>query len=152
MELNEKDTLYRVIAVNLLIFSLILIHKSLPLVSIAGGLGIILYLIVGAFLNSYQTFILFFGIKLTFDGLWFVKVPYLSDFNINLLVLIAVPLLLLIYFGSRAKQKSIQWFIQFAYIYLGWTILVTLLNGLSLNIGLIIRQSGLLFGLLIGSK
>ena len=47
--LSEKTVIYRVIAINAVIFMLIVTHGVSPFVTLAGGLGIILFLSIGAY-------------------------------------------------------------------------------------------------------
>jgi hypothetical protein len=120
--------------------------------AILGGFIIIFFLTVQATLNPIRAFFLFFGIKLTFDGLWFIQVPYLATLNMNFLVLITIPLLILVFFKGRIGRDAGRWPIYASILYLIWTFLGKILNDYNPNLNLVIRQAGMLFGMLMGMK
>ena len=64
---------WQAIKINILIFLLILMSPYLIALTFVGGLLIILYLTIKAIYAPVETFFLIFGIKLTFDAFWVVK-------------------------------------------------------------------------------
>lgn len=135
--------------INIVIFlSLLLSHKN-QLFPLSVGVLIIVYLIMLALSKPRKALFLFAGIKLTFDTLWYIELPFAKTLNINLLGLILVPLLISL-FNLKISNKSGISLVVMAFLYLLWTIMVRIFNGLTLDFEMIIRASSILFGLIIG--
>jgi O-antigen ligase len=152
LSLKQNKLVNQALIINVLIFVLILISSYTTLPAIIGGISIILYLSARALISPVKTFLLIFGIKLTFDALWFLKLPFPELETYRLLDLFLIPVFVLILLGPKLAKHGFRWPIWFSFIYLIWVILSMGLNGINPDIEIIIRQSGILIGLLIGLR
>lgn len=147
--MKVSKLLTQIIAMNVVIFLCVLVAPITQVPSIVGGLSIIIFLTLTALVKPRNALLLFIGIKLTFDAFWFLELPFPGLERIGLLGLIVFPFLVSLLGLKLIKQRSYILIIV-ASIYLLWTLFATILNGNLLNFELVIRQSGMLLGLLIG--
>lgn len=149
---QSRKIIQEIVFLNTSILFLIFTGFIQSQIALFGGLCIILYLTHISLSKPLRAFFIFFGIKLTFDGLWFIELPVRLPGNINLLVLIIIPLIILVFLGLKIPNKSVRWTLEFSFIYLSWVIIATLFNGNKPNINLLVRQSAIIFGFIIGLK
>ena len=138
--------------INVLIFVVILIAQYSAVPAAIGGLSIILYLSLTALTRPVKSFFLIFGIKLTFDALWFLKLPFSEFEKFKLLEFFIIPMILLIFVGPKLSRQSLRWPILSSLLYIVWVILAMIFNGYGIDYETLIRQSGIFLGLLIGLK
>ncbi len=141
-----------VIYLNLVIISLIAIGYKLPWIGFFGGLGIIFYLTQLSLGNPIKALLMYLGTKLTFDGLWYLQLTVMLPGHIHLQVLSIVPFLIIVFSTLSISRESVKWPLRLSSVYLAWVVLATAFNGRVPDVDLIIRQSGIFFGLLIGLK
>ncbi len=149
---KRTRVVWQAIIINILIFLLILMSPYLIALTFVGGLLIILYLTIKAIYAPVETFFLIFGIKLTFDAFWVVKLYLPGIEKFGLLELFFIPLLLVILWGPKLRRYGSLWPLWCALIYILWIIIARILNGYDFNIELFVRQSGILVGLLAGLR
>lgn len=135
---------------NILIIILVVATQYSDLITLFGGLLLIAYLSGKALLSPVKTFFLIFGIKLTFDTLWFMKLPGFEDYG--LLHLFLIPIFILLFFGPRTSAHGPRWPIWCAFIYLLWVSLTMVTNDVKFDPQLLFRQSGIIIGLLVGYR
>ena len=99
LSLKQNKLVNQALIINVLIFLLILISSYTALPAIIGGISIILYLSARALISPVKTFFLIFGIKLTFDALWMIKLPFPEFEKYRLMDLIIIPALVLFLMG-----------------------------------------------------
>lgn len=145
--------LKKVIILNAFVFALVLISVYSMLAAFTGGLLIIMYLFANSVRKPAEVFFIIFGIKLTFDALWQVKPLSLPSLgSVGLLELFFVPVLIIALIGPRMERDKVKWPLVLALVYLGWVALAMLVNGRGIDYEILVRQSGLFLGLLLGMK
>jgi hypothetical protein len=143
-----KPLITQAIALNFVIIGILIISKLSSLVALIMGALIILYLSMIGIKNPDRLFLLIFGIKFTFDTLWVVRY---EGMPIGLMELIFIPFGILIISGERIRSHPLRKIIHavLAYIML---VLIAMIVNQTFDLEIIIRQSGMLVGLLMGLK
>jgi len=149
---KHNQIMIETIIINVLIIVLVFISQYSFVPAAIGGFSIILYLTMTALTRPAKSFFLIFGIKLTFDALWFLKLPFPEYERFKLLELFMIPMIFLVFVGPKLSRQSLRWPIWCSLFYVLWVILAMLLNGNDLDLSLLIRQSGIFLGLFIGLK
>jgi hypothetical protein len=144
----------RICTINILIFLLVFVKTYSDDVATVGGLVIIGYVFLNALTNPKEAIYLFFGIKLTFDALWELKIFGLGFIGkIGLLELMILPVIYLTFFGKKMSRSLPKWPVGLIILYVTWVFCAMLFNDTSsVDVNLLIRQACLLFGLIIGLK
>jgi hypothetical protein len=150
--LQTSRIVREVISINILVLFVLFISKSSSSLAFLFGLCIIFYLSLISIIKPIKGFFIIFGVKLTFDALWFLKRDLSIFGNFGLLELFIIPICLLLLFGPKMNRRTVHWPLFFSAIYLIWTILVTILNGYNPEIELIVRQSCMFLGFFLGFK
>jgi hypothetical protein len=148
--LNQGRLIRQALMINILIFISIIASSYTNSIAIIGGLLIALYLSARSLISPVKAFFLLFGIKLTNDALWFIKIPGFEDYGI--LHLLLIPIIILVLLGSKMPRNTSRWPIWCAFIYILWVSLSMPMNGISLDFEIILRQAGILIGLLAGYR
>lgn len=148
---KHRKNIKRVMIINAAILISIILKPYSVMPAVMVGVLILFYLIMTAFMNPIKAFFIIFGIKLTFDAFWNIQIP-LSTFELGLLDIIFIPFLILMLVGPTIQRQTPRWPLYLTFFYLLWSILATMVNGYYPDIALIIRQSGIFFGLLFGLK
>ena len=145
---------FRAFAIDILILVLVLFKQYSELVAIIGGMIIIAYIFFKGLSNPKEAIFIFFGIKLTFDALWEVKLVEIAGIGkIGLLEFMIIPIIFFSLFGPRIKDQVPKWPLVIGILYLAWVFGTMLINVESyLDLNLLVRQACLLFGLLIGMR
>jgi len=152
LSIKQNRIISEAVIINIFILVLILISQYSTLTTVIGGLSIILYLSIAAVTRPIKSFFLIFGIKLTFDALWFIRLPIPQFEEFKLLEFSIIPMFVLILMGPQLSRQSPRWPIIYSLFYILWIILAMVLNGYGFDLELLIRQSGIFLGLLIGLK
>jgi len=149
---NEKGILKEAFIINIILMLLLFISVSSQIVAFVGGFFIITYFSITALSKPQKAFFLIFGTKLTFDTLWQVKFDETIDLEIKLLELFMIPVIMTSVIGLILKKTRVKLLIPAVVIYLLWIILAILFNEVPFDYKLLIRQSGILWGLLLGLR
>jgi hypothetical protein len=112
------------------------------------GAMMILYLCIIGMNNPGRLFFLIFGIKLTFDTLWVVRYQGLP---INLMELIFIPFGILVISGGRIGSQSLRNIVRAVGVYVILVLIAMVVNQ-TFDLEIVVRQSGMLVGLLMGLK
>lgn len=148
--LKQNRLIRQAFIINILIFSLVILANYNETVALMGCIVLVLYFSVKSFLSPIKTFFLIFGVKLTFDTLWFIKIPVYKSYGV--LHLLFIPVLILMIFGTKMPKNSPRWPILYAFVYLLWVSLSMISNGIDFDIEILLRQSGIFIGLLLGCR
>jgi hypothetical protein len=139
--------------INLFILVILFVNLYSAPAALAGSLLILLYLFATAIRNPSEAFFVMFGIKFTYDALWVVErftIPSIG--KIGLLHLFFVLILLVTVMGPRIRKPAPRWPVTLAAVYLLWVVAATTANSIGIDADGLIKQSSLLFGLLLGYK
>jgi hypothetical protein len=139
--------------INIFILVLLFINHYSGTAALAGGLLVLLFLFAMAVRNPFEAFFVMFGIKFTYDALWVVEnftIPFVGE--IGLLHLFFFLILLITLLGPSIRKPAPKWTVVLAGVYLLWVLAATVFNGIGINPDSLIKQSSLLFGLLLGFK
>lgn len=143
-----KSLIKQAMVLNIVIIGILIISKFSTLVGfIIGGL-LILHLCNIGVRNPVRLFFLIFGIKFTFDTLWVVKHEVLP---ISLMELIFIPFGVLVISGTRIGSQKLKNIVIAVAFYILMILLAMVVNQ-TLDVEIIVRQSGILIGLLMGLK
>jgi hypothetical protein len=133
-----------------LVLALVVADRFSARLAFWGGAAIVFYLFVMAFKRPVTVFYLVLGTKLTFDALWLVKIPGLPQ--VGLLELYLLPVLVIVVLSLKSIPPGKHGIIWAAVLYLAWVFLAMILNGILPDLPLMLRQSGLLIGLIVGAS
>ncbi len=148
--LRRASPLKQALWLNGVILVLLILSRVAPVAAFLGGLGIIAVLAVLTVFSPQTALYLLFGSKLTFDMLWNLELGT-SLLPYSLLELMLLPALLLL-LGLRPIGRSESRLVLAAAVgYLAWVVLATLANAQPLSLPLLVRQSGLVLGLIWGA-
>lgn len=136
--------------INIFIILLYISAKYNEMVALVGGMFLVLYFSAKGLITPVKTFFLVFGIKLTFDSLWFVRIPLYEEYG--MLHLLLIPILIVVLFGPKISRHSPRWPIWCAFIYIFWASMAMASNYYGFDVELFIRQAGIIIGLLGGYK
>jgi len=150
LSLQHSKLFRQALLMNVLIIILVVGSQYSNLITLLGGLLLIFYLSGKALSSPAKTFFLIFGIKLTFDTLWFVRLPGFEDYG--LLHLFLIPISILVFLGPKVERHGPRWPIWCAFIYLLWVSLTMVTNDVKFHPELLFRQSGIIIGLLVGYR
>lgn len=139
----------QIIFLNVVILGFLSVKAFSTSLAFAGGLLVLAYFLMLALTKPSFAFFMIIGTKLTFDTLWDARI---EGIPFGLLELSIVPLIVLVLSTLRMKFRGAGWVIAPSLIYLALTVLSPLMNGLDFDYKLLIRQSGILIGLLIGLR
>lgn len=149
-EVKSGTILAKAIGINIIILVIVLFGRYNDIIPIIGGSILLLFLTVGSLLSPKNTFFLLFGIKFTYDLLWPFKFSGLGD--LGFLELFLIPVGILNCLGLYSKRIETQWLIWYSMIFVLWLSLIPLFNGTLQPIEIIIRESGILLGAIMGSR
>ncbi len=150
LDVQDKHIVQKTILINIIIIFLFMFSSYSMDISFLGGIIIIFYLSVKAAVKPVEAILMIFGIKLTFDSLWIVKPESYGSDMFNLLEIYCFPIVILSILSIRHIKRREFWPLFFTFIYLLWATLAMTFNGVNIDGPLLIRQSGMLFGFLIG--
>jgi hypothetical protein len=149
---RRVDIVQKTIILNFIILSVLIISKFIPALAYAGGLLILIYLSVLGLIKPKSAFYIIFGIKLTYDILWNIGRGFAGLPSIHLLSLFLIPILIVMLLGPRIKIKAHKTPLWFSAFYILWVLMSVILNNNHINFEIIIKQSGIFFGLFLGLK
>jgi len=132
-----------VLIVNIFISLVALLGNLFSSISLIFSVALIIYLIFESFKRPKRALYLILGIKLTFDMLWYIKLPIL---NLGMLELVFLPLVI-IFFRSRINS-DLNFFFKFVLFFSIYLQFAFLINQ-NFSIEGLFRMSGILIGLLI---
>lgn len=150
LSLQQGKLIRQALMINVFIIISIIASSYSTMPAFIGGILIVLYLSTRALISPVKTFFIVFGIKLTFDALWFVRLPGFEDYG--LLHLFLIPVFVLVFFGPKTARHGPRWPISYAFIYLLWVSLTMVTNNVKFDPELLFRQSGIIIGLLVGYR
>lgn len=139
----------QIILLNVFILFILFVKVVSPSVAFFAGLLVLAYYLMLSVSKPSLAFFMIIGTKLTFDALWDARI---EGIPFGLLELSIVPVIFLVLSAFRMKHKQHQWVIVFSLFYIFLTVFAPLLNDLDFDYKLLIRQSGILIGLLFGLR
>ncbi|MDD5711507.1 MAG: hypothetical protein PHY31_01980 [Smithellaceae bacterium] len=150
-KISRKSILNGIVLLDAIILALIFIKIFSPLVAYIGGLFMIGYLTYLAISRPVVCFFTIIGIKLTFDALWDVQLDS-TLLQFSLLELFIVPVLVLLVTSVTAKYRRGKWEIGYLLFYLALRAFATLMNNVPTDYTILVRQSGILIGFVLGLR
>ena len=142
--LEEYKLIKDIFLLNLIISLVALIGNVISGISLIFSLIVLFYLVLESFKRPKRTVYIILGVKLTFDMLWFIKLPLLGGFSFGMLELIFLPLLITLIRSDYSNKINFFFsFISFVLIYWQFSFGI---NG-NLTIDGFFRTSGILIGL-----
>lgn len=143
----------RILLVNFFILAIVIAGAVSKAVAAAGAILVLLYLLAKAVKHPGEAVFLAFGVKLTFDALWdvsFFTVPLAG--TVGPLDLFVLVILVLAFLGPPGERKWAGRLYALPTAYLLWTVTAAAANGFTPGPEVILRQAGMLFGIIVGVK
>jgi O-antigen ligase len=148
---ERRAVIAETVVLNVMIIGVMLLGHRLPGVAgVAVGV-LVIGLCVKACVQPVPTFFTLIGIKLTYDTLWFLDLPLLSDVARPLAIFLA-PVLIVCLVGPRLPLGRPTQVTFCAVLYIGWVVCAQVLNEEPLSLEVTTRQAGMLIGLVLGAK
>ena len=142
--LEAYKLIKEIFLLNFIISLVALVGHVTSSVSLIFSLSLLLYLVIESLRRPKRTLYIILGVKLTFDMLWFIKLPILGVFSFGMLEIIFLPLLIT-FIRSNYSNKINSLFVLVLFISAYWQF-AFVVNG-NLPIEGMLRISGILIGL-----
>ena len=143
--IHSYKLIKEIFLLNIVISLVALIGNVIFSVSLIFSLCVLIYLILESLKRPKRTIYIILGIKLTFDMLWYIKLPLLGGFSFGMLEVIFLPLLIT-FLRSDYSNKINFFFLFISFLLIYWQFAFGI-NG-NLTIDGFFRSSGILIGLL----
>lgn len=149
---GARRILAEALLLDVLVLGLVAAGERAEALALLGGSAIVAYLTLVALARPWKGFLLLVGTKLTCDALWFAKFQSGPLSGLGVLEAFTLPLLVLLARGPLDVRRGARWPVVLGGTYLLWTVVATLAGREVLDPRILVRQAGLVLGLLMGLR